>query len=94
MLGMVPGMFDRLSLCQSADGEEAEYQEDREIFEGAVFHRIMTIIISPQCYWRLARPVKTAISMVAACRVYLVYSVCLVCPVYVVGSPKHTRQTE
>jgi hypothetical protein len=39
MLGMVPGMFDRLSLSQSANGKEAEYQEDREIFEGAVVHR-------------------------------------------------------
>ena len=42
MLGMVPCMFDRLSLSQSADGKEAEHQEDREIFEGAAFHRIMT----------------------------------------------------
>jgi hypothetical protein len=39
MLGMVPGMFDRLCLSQSADGEEAEHQEDREIFERAVVHR-------------------------------------------------------
>jgi hypothetical protein len=38
MLSMVPCMFDRLGLSQSADGEEAEYQEDREIFEGAVVH--------------------------------------------------------
>ena len=29
MLGMVPGMFDRLCLCQSADGKDTEYQEDR-----------------------------------------------------------------
>ncbi len=29
MLSMVPGMFDRLGLGQSADGEEAEHQEDR-----------------------------------------------------------------
>ena len=42
MLGMVPGMFDRLSLCQSANGEEAEYQEDRQTFKGAVFHRKAT----------------------------------------------------
>ncbi len=38
MLGMVSGMLDRLSLSQSADGEQAEYQEDREIFEGAMAH--------------------------------------------------------
>jgi hypothetical protein len=29
MLGMVPGMFDRLSLSQSADGKDTEHQEDR-----------------------------------------------------------------
>jgi hypothetical protein len=29
MLGMVPGMFDRLSLRQSADGKDTENQEDR-----------------------------------------------------------------
>ena len=39
MLGMVSGMFDRLSLCQSAYGEEAEHQEDRQEFEGSVVHR-------------------------------------------------------
>ena len=38
MLGMVPGMFDRLSLSQSAYGEEADHQEDRQEFKGAVFH--------------------------------------------------------
>jgi hypothetical protein len=38
MLGMVPCMFDRLGLSQSADGEEAEYQEDRQEFKGAVVH--------------------------------------------------------
>jgi len=43
MLGMVPGMFDRLCLSQSADGEEAEHQEDREIFERAVVHRTRPI---------------------------------------------------
>jgi hypothetical protein len=29
MLGMVPCMFDRLSLRQSTDGKDAEHQEDR-----------------------------------------------------------------
>ena len=38
MLGMVPGMFDRLRLCQSADGKDTEYQEDRQEFEGGVVH--------------------------------------------------------
>ena len=39
MMGMVPGMLDRLSLSQSADGKDTEHQEDREEFEGAVVHR-------------------------------------------------------
>ncbi|MEO8338216.1 MAG: hypothetical protein ABI604_00695 [Nitrospirota bacterium] len=38
MLGMVPGMFDRLRLCQSADEKDTEYQEDRQEFEGGVVH--------------------------------------------------------
>ena len=29
MLGMVPGMLDRLCLCQSPDGEDTEDQKDR-----------------------------------------------------------------
>jgi hypothetical protein len=28
MLGMVPGMFDRLRLSQSTNGKDTEYQED------------------------------------------------------------------
>jgi hypothetical protein len=28
VLGMVPGMFDRLRLRQSADGQDTEHQED------------------------------------------------------------------
>lgn len=28
MLGMVPGMFDRLCLCQSTHGEDTEHHED------------------------------------------------------------------
>jgi hypothetical protein len=39
MLGMVPCMFDRLGLGQSAYRNEAEYQENRQEFKGAVFHR-------------------------------------------------------
>ncbi len=38
MLGMVSGMFDRLGLSQSTDGEDTEHQEDRQEFRGAVFH--------------------------------------------------------
>ena len=38
VLGMVSGMFDRLRLCQSADGKDTEYQEDRQGFEGSVVH--------------------------------------------------------
>jgi hypothetical protein len=39
MLGMVPGMFDRLRLRQSADGKDTEDQEDRQKFKDAVVHR-------------------------------------------------------
>ena len=39
MLGMVPCMFDRLRLSQSAYGKEAEHQENRQEFKGAVLHR-------------------------------------------------------
>ncbi len=39
MLGMVPGMLDRLSLSQSADGKDTEHQEDRQKFEGVVIHQ-------------------------------------------------------
>ena len=42
MLGMVSGMLDRLRLCQSADGKDAEHQEDRQKFDGAVVHRKTT----------------------------------------------------
>ena len=38
MLGMVPGMLDRLCLCQSADGEDTEDQKDRQEFEDDVVH--------------------------------------------------------
>ena len=38
MLGMVPGMFDRLRLRQSADRKDAEHQEDRHEFDDGVVH--------------------------------------------------------
>jgi hypothetical protein len=42
MLGMVPGMLDRLSLCQSADGKDTEHQEDRQEFKGDLVHQKAT----------------------------------------------------
>ena len=39
MMGLVPGMLDRLSLSQSADGQDAEHQKDRDNFEDGVVHR-------------------------------------------------------
>ena len=38
MLGMVPGMFDRLRLSQSADGKDTEHEEDRQSFKDDVVH--------------------------------------------------------
>ena len=38
MLGMVPGMLDRLRLCQSSDRKNAQHQEDRQKFEHGVVH--------------------------------------------------------
>ena len=39
MMGMVSGVLDRLGLCQSTDGQDTEYQEDRAKFQfGAVHH--------------------------------------------------------
>jgi hypothetical protein len=42
MLGMVPGMLDQLRLRQSADGKEAEHEEDRHELEDFVIHRKTT----------------------------------------------------
>ena len=42
VLGMVPGMLDRLRLSQSADGQDTEHQEDRDVFESCVVHRTPT----------------------------------------------------
>ena len=36
MMGMVPGMLDRLCLSQSADGQDTEHQENRHKFEDCV----------------------------------------------------------
>ena len=38
MLGMVPGMLNRLRLRQSADGQDTEHQEDRHEFADCVVH--------------------------------------------------------
>jgi len=38
VMGMVPGMFDRLRLRQSADGQDTEHQEDRQEFDANVVH--------------------------------------------------------
>jgi len=42
MLGMVPGMLDRLRLRQSADGKDTEHQEDRHESEDCVVHQKTT----------------------------------------------------
>ena len=49
MLGMVPGMFDRLCLSQSADGQDTEHQKDRDEFEDAVVHQNTTQCDSAEC---------------------------------------------
>lgn len=49
MMGMVPGMFDRLSLRQSADGQDTEHQEDRDEFEDNVVHEHSTERDSAEC---------------------------------------------
>ena len=38
MMGMVPGMLDRLRLSQSADGKDTEHEEDRDEFKDGAFH--------------------------------------------------------
>ena len=49
MMGMVPGMLDRLGLSQSADGKDTEHQEDRHVFEGSVAHQKTTDCDSAEC---------------------------------------------
>ena len=58
MMGMVPGMLDRLRLRQSADGKDAKHQEDRDEFEDCVVHQKLTACDSVECYWTPNRPVK------------------------------------
>ena len=42
MMGMVPGMLDRMRLRQSADGKDTEHQEDRDEFEDCAVHQHST----------------------------------------------------
>lgn len=42
VMGMVPGMFDRLGLDQSTDGKDTDNREDGDEFENYVFHRNTT----------------------------------------------------
>lgn len=42
MMGMVPGVLDRLSLRQSAYGKGTKYQKDGDVFEGDSFHQKTT----------------------------------------------------
>ncbi len=49
MLGMVPGMFDRLRLSQSADGQDTEHQEDRDEFEDGAVHQKTTQCDLAEC---------------------------------------------
>ena len=44
VMGMVPGMLDRLSLCQSADRQDTAHQEDRDEFENSVVHQYATSV--------------------------------------------------
>jgi hypothetical protein len=60
MLGMMPGMLDRLRLCQSADRKDAEYQEDRQKFQRDLVHQQTTQYDSAECYSTATGPVKTA----------------------------------
>ena len=42
MMGMVPGMLDRLRLCQSADRKNTECEENRQELEDSVAHQQTT----------------------------------------------------
>ena len=46
MMGMVPGMLNRLRLSQSADGKNTEHQKNRQEFEDSAVHDH-----SPECNW-------------------------------------------
>ena len=49
MLGMMPGMFDRLRLRQSADGQDTEHQEYRDEFEDDAVHQRTTQCDLTEC---------------------------------------------
>ncbi len=61
MMGMVPGMLDRLRLSQSADGKDTDHKEDRHESEGNVVHQKLTQCDLAKCYRTPTRPVKPAI---------------------------------
>lgn len=58
MLCMVPGMLNRLSLSQSTDSNDTEYEEDRQEFEDGTIHRQITHCDLAECYRMAERPVK------------------------------------
>ncbi len=58
MMGMVPCMLDQLRLSQSADGKDAEHQEDRREFEDDAVHQKATQCELAECYRTPPRPVK------------------------------------
>jgi len=47
MMGMVTGMFDRLRLGQSTNGEDTDYQENRQEFEGDSVHQPSPLLKMP-----------------------------------------------
>ncbi len=49
VVGMVPGMLDRLSLSQSANGQDTAHQKDRDRFEDSVVHEHSTDWDSAEC---------------------------------------------
>lgn len=49
VMGMVSGMLDRLSLRQSADGQDAADQKDRDEFKDSVVHEHSTECDSGEC---------------------------------------------
>ena len=49
MLGMMPGMFDRLRLSQSADGKDTEHHEYRDEFEDDAVHQKTTQCDLAEC---------------------------------------------
>ena len=49
MMGMVPGMLDRLRLRQSADGQDTKHEEDRDEFEDGAVHQKTTQCDLAEC---------------------------------------------